>query len=237
MISTELRYPRVIAHRCGGILAGENTLAGLLEAARIGCRGVEFDVMLSADGMPVLIHDETVDRTTDGSGRVAELTVAQLRSLDAGGEPVPLLDEALARCRDLGLWANIELKPSTGLDHETGRIVAAVLAARWDGRGVISSFSREALAAARREAPQLPCALIADQLPSDWLAVSRDLALVGLHVAAAGTGVASIAAVREAGLAYACYTVNDCADARKLLAAGVSAVFTDRPELLCAEEM
>jgi glycerophosphoryl diester phosphodiesterase len=232
-----VRYPRIIAHRCGGVLAGENTLAGLTEAARIGCHGVEFDVMLSADGVPVLMHDETVERTTDGTGRVAELTVAQLRSLDAGGEPVPLLAEALARCRELGLWANIELKSSAGFDRETGRVVARVLAARWDGYGVVSSFSSAALAAARHQAPNSSYALIADQLPSDWLAVSRDLGIVGVHISAAGTGAASIAAARNAGLAYACYTVNDCADARKWLAAGAAAVFTDRPDLLRPDAM
>jgi glycerophosphoryl diester phosphodiesterase len=232
-----VRYPRIIAHRCGGILAAENTLAGLVEAARIGCRGVEFDVMLSADGVAVLIHDETVDRTTDGTGRVDELTVAQLRRLGAGGEPVPLLDEALARCRELGLWANVELKPSAGHEYETGRIVAGILAGAWDGHGVVSSFSPAALSAARREAPDLSYALIADQLPLDWLKQIGELGAVGLHVSAVGTTAAAINAVRRAGLAYACYTVNDRAEARRLLTAGVSAVFTDRPDLWRPEEM
>ncbi len=232
-----MRYPRIIAHRCGGDLAAENTLAGLAEAARIGCHGVEFDVMLSADGVPVLIHDETVDRTTDGTGRVADLIVAQLRSLDVGGEPVPLLAEALARCHALGLWANIELKPTSGRDPETGRIVARILAATWDGNGIVSSFSVAALAVARSEAPDLACALIADDLPPDWQAVTRDLGLVGLHVSATGTSPASIGAVCRAGLACACYTVNDRVEARQLRTAGVSAIFTDRPDLWRPDEM
>ena len=78
-----MNYPRIIAHRCGGALAPENSLVGLGIAARLGCRGVEFDVMLSADGVPLLIHDETLDRTTTGSGRVAELSAHQIRQFDA----------------------------------------------------------------------------------------------------------------------------------------------------------
>ncbi|PKO58401.1 MAG: glycerophosphodiester phosphodiesterase, partial [Betaproteobacteria bacterium HGW-Betaproteobacteria-19] len=106
--------PRVLAHRCGGQLAPENTLAGLDAAAACACRGVEFDVMLSADGQAVLIHDETLDRTTNGRGPVAETALAQLRLLDAGswfssrfaGEGLPTLDAALDRCVALELAVN-----------------------------------------------------------------------------------------------------------------------------------
>ncbi|MDP3036273.1 MAG: glycerophosphodiester phosphodiesterase family protein, partial [Rhodocyclaceae bacterium] len=80
-----ITYPRIIAHRCGGALAPENSLAGLAIAARLGCRAVEFDVMLTADGVPLLIHDETLRRTTTGRGRVAEMTLAEIRRFDAGG--------------------------------------------------------------------------------------------------------------------------------------------------------
>ncbi|HRC61180.1 MAG TPA: glycerophosphodiester phosphodiesterase family protein, partial [Candidatus Propionivibrio aalborgensis] len=76
--------PRVFAHRCGGALAPENTLAGLRMAAAMGCRAVEFDVMLSADSSPWLIHDETLERTTNGAGRVCDTSDDALRKLDAG---------------------------------------------------------------------------------------------------------------------------------------------------------
>jgi hypothetical protein len=132
-------WPRVLAHRCGGALAPENTLAGLEAAVRIGCRGVEFDIMLAADGVPVLIHDETLERTTDGHGRVAETSWEVLRRLDAGGwfgerfagEPLPTLQEAATRCIELGLAVNLEIKPASGFEAETGRVAATVAHSSW----------------------------------------------------------------------------------------------------------
>lgn len=232
-----MRYPRIIGHRCGGRLAAENSLAGLAAAARLGCRAVEFDVMLCADGVPVLMHDETVDRTTDGQGAVAALTLDQLRRCRLGGEAVPTLAEALARCADLGLWANIELKAPAGREAATGRAVARHLAGRWPGPGVVSSFAPAALAACRQEAADLPLALLYRQPPADWPARLRALGAVALHCAARYANRELIAASRAAGIPLACYTVNARAAAERLLTAGVSAVFTDRPELWAAEEM
>ena len=127
-----IALPRLIAHRCGGNRAPENTLAGLHEAAR-GCQAVEFDVMLSADGTPVLIHDETLERTTNGVGRVCETPDAVLFALDAGrGERIPTLAEAAALCQRYGLLANIEIKPSAGHEAATGA-VARFVQERWQG--------------------------------------------------------------------------------------------------------
>ena len=121
--------PRVFAHRCGGALAPENTLAGLRVAARLGLRAVEFDVMLSADASPWLLHDESLQRTTNGRGRVCETRDAQLRMLDAGahqhpaftGEAIPTLAAAAHACRQLGLSANVEIKPAAGFEALTDR--------------------------------------------------------------------------------------------------------------------
>lgn len=231
-------YPRIIAHRCGGTGAPENSLAGLALAARLGCRGVEFDTMLSADGVPILMHDDTVDRTTNGHGPVAALTVAELRRLDIGSEPVPLLAEALEYCARLGLWANIEIKAGAGGDDERlGRIVGKFLAERWNGRGVVSSFSPVALAAARAQAPRFGHALLASTLPADWLAKKEELGAIAVHVNAKYLTAENIAAVRRAGLTLACYTVNDRSRAEELFATGVDAIFTDRPELWQRAEM
>ncbi|MCX7163522.1 MAG: glycerophosphodiester phosphodiesterase [Betaproteobacteria bacterium] len=237
-------YPRIIAHRCGGALTPENTLAGLRLAARLGCRGVEFDAMLAADGVAVLMHDETLQRTTPASGRVADTGSVRLAGLDAGsrhhpafaGEPVPTLDEALRLCATLGLWANVEIKPSAGMEAETGRVVARHAAAA-TGELVLSSFSAAALNAAGAEAPRLPRAMLVEAIPQDWRQRMAAAGALALHAAASSLVAADATAVRDAGYPLACYTVNRRDDAARLFAMGVSAVFTDRPDLWLAPEM
>jgi len=239
-----VRYPRIIAHRCGGALAPENTLAGLYLAARLGCRAVEFDVMLSLDGVPVLMHDETLERTTDGVGPVAAYRYDDLRKLDAGvryggafrGEVVPSLEQALAVCAELDLWANVEIKPSTGRAAETGAVVGRLLAQRWTGDGVVSSFAPAALVAARQVAPQFDYALLVDSIPAAW---RQRLAAAGaraLHVDAAHAELRVVAEIVGAGIPLACYTVNDRQTAARLFAADVAAVFTDHPDIWLPSE-
>ena len=237
------RYPRYIAHRCGGALTPENTLAGLKLAARLGFRAVEFDAMLSADGVPVLIHDETLERTTNGSGRVAQTTLARLRRLDAGarqhcafaGEPLPTLEQALGVCRALDLAANIEIKPAHGQENETGEVVArlAQISARQRPAAalLLSSFSENALRAACKVAAELPRALLVDDIPPDWRARLQSLDCVALHCAAGHLRPEQAAGVIAAGFPLACYTVNRPEEAARLLTAGVAAIFTDRLDL------
>lgn len=239
-----IAYPRIIAHRCGGALAPENTLAGLRLAARLGCRGVEFDAMLAADGVPVLIHDETLDRTTDGSGRVCDRDSAEISRRDAGcrhhaafaGEPVPTLEAALRLCAELGLWANVEIKPARGAEDVTGRIVARQSAfARGDV--LLSSFSPMALCAARAEAGDLPRALLVGDIPQDWRQRLDEVGAVALHAAASGLVPGTVSAIRAAGWTLACYTLNQREIAERLLELGVVAVFTDRPDQWMPGEM
>lgn len=237
------RYPRYIAHRCGGALTPENTLAGLRLAARMGFRAVEFDVMLSADGAPVLIHDETLERTTDGSGRVAKTSMAQLRHLDAGvrqhpafaGEPLPTLEQALDLCRALDLAANIEIKPAPEQENQTAATVARLTqtAVRQSPSSalLLSSFSEKALATAREVAAELPRALLVDDIPPDWQERLQRLDCIALNCAAGHLQLPRAAEVVAAGFPLACYTVNRPEDAARLFAAGVAAIFTDRLDL------
>jgi glycerophosphoryl diester phosphodiesterase len=237
-------YPRIIAHRCGGALAPENTLAGLRLAARLGCRGVEFDAMLAADGVPVVIHDETLERTTTGRGRVAGVDSARFVRLDAGGrhhpafagEPAPTLDEALRLCAKLGLWANVEIKPSAGQEVETGRSVARHAAAA-AGNILLSSFSTAALCAAAAEAAQLPHALLVEAIPDDWRARMAESGAFALHCSARTMSAEVLQTARDAGIPLACYTVNRREEAERLFALGITALFTDRPDLWTAAEM
>jgi glycerophosphoryl diester phosphodiesterase len=227
-------YPRIIAHRCGGALAPENTLIGLEAAARLGCRAVEFDVMLTSDREPILIHDETLERTTRCTGRVADQTLAQIR---ACAPEVPTLAEAIGACRRLGLWANVELKPAIGHEEETGAIVGAWLAVHWAGNGVVSSFSAKSALAARRFLPDAAFAILFEALPGDWQAQCASLGAAAVHLDADRVDAATATCLRESGLAWACYTVNDRANAKRLFELGCAAVFSDRPDLWQPAEM
>ena len=151
--------PRVIGHRGAAGHAPENTLVSLEKAAALGVRWVEFDTKLSADGVPVVFHDDKLERTTDGRGPVAEMPLAELLALDAGtwfgdgfaGEPVPTLGQAMATLTRLGLGANVEIKASPGREAETGDTVGVVLKSDWPETlpaPLISSFDAETLAAA-----------------------------------------------------------------------------------------
>lgn len=234
-----LPLPRWFAHRGGGVLAPENTLAGLRLAARMGFSAVEFDVMLSGDGTPVLIHDETLERTTNGQGLVGETSDADLFMLDAGdGERVPRYAEAVAVCREHGLLANVEIKPASGFERQTAEMVARLSVGLWLGAKVqplISSFSLEALEIARDLAPQIPRGVLFEEVPADWLATVRRLQAVTLHCNALHLSDDVLAEARANGIPVLCYTVNTEKAAKSLFERGVSAVFTDRLDLFSGE--
>lgn len=244
------RYPsKVIAHRGGGTLAPENTVAGLREAKSRGYAAVEFDAMLAGDGVPVLMHDDTLERTTSGHGDVPSLSSTALAALDAGawrdarfaGEPVPSLAAAAACCRELGLYANVEIKPfapgGAALALRTGETVAALCEARWAGARaavLLSSFSMPALEAARRVAPALERACLFDAVPDDWAEWMARTGSVALHCNGRRLERGTAAAVKRAGHALMCWTVNEVADARRLFDWGVDAICTDRLDRFAA---
>lgn len=236
------RWPRVLAHRCGGRLAPENSLRGLELTHAAGVRGVEFDVMLAACGTPVLMHDETLERTTDGIGRVAETpmhALAALRLRDAQGrltdDPVPTFAEALQQCARLGLAANVEIKPTIGQERETGMVVGQVASAHYvagETPPLLSSFSIAALEAAAQTAPTLPRALLLRTVPEKAIQMALDLGCVALVVNVRRLDGALIDAAHAASLGIACYTENDPARGAAWLARGLDAVITDRPDCL-----
>ncbi|RMI35841.1 glycerophosphodiester phosphodiesterase [Nocardia stercoris] len=232
-------YPRVLAHRGGGALAPENTLAALETGARHGHTMVEFDVKLSADDVAYLLHDDTVNRTSDGTGESAEFTFAELSELDAGswfapefaGVRMPSFARAAARCRELGLLANVEIKPNPGTDAATGRAVALAAADLWSGAAVpplLSSFSATALAAAAEAVPDQPRGMLYERIPADWKTETAALGCVSLHADHSELDEALVATIRAAGLRILAYTVNDPARARELASWGVDLVCTDR---------
>ena len=236
-------YPTVVAHRCGGKLAPENTLAGLDEAVRFHTSMVEFDAKLSADDVVFLLHDDDVDRTSNGTGPAAHMTYAALSALDAGGwfdasfagQKMPTLEAVAERCRALGLAANVEIKPCPGRDVETGTRVALAVREHWGGAPVpplLSSFSETALAAALEAAPEIARGVLFERVPDDWHARAQRLACVSVHFDHTRIDAQRIDAIRASGYRTLAYTVNDLDRARVLRAWGVDAICTDRIDII-----
>ncbi len=234
-----LAIPRVIGHRGAAAAAPENTLASLRKAKELGASWVEFDVKLTRDGHPVLIHDERLERTTSGRGEVALTTLEELQKLDAGGwfapafrgERVPTLEAALALCAGLGLGINVEIKPCPGREVETARVAVATLRRLWPAdrpAPLISSFAPACLGVARDLAPEMPRGYLAGSLPRRWREKLTACDCRTLHLSDRRLRASQRAAVLAAGVPLLLYTVNDPARARDLLAAGVTSVFTDR---------
>ncbi len=231
-------YPRWIAHRGAGKLAPENTLAAFRVGASYGYRAFECDVKLSADGVPFLLHDATLDRTTSGRGPAAALPWSELACLDAGawhgrlhsGEPVPSLAAIAAFCLRNDFALNVEIKPSPGSEGETGRVVAAAASALWAGAPLpplLSSFQPSALEGARESAPRLPRALLLDTLREGWLDQARALGCVAVVTNYAAMDATVLGRIHGAGMRGLVYTVNDPAEARRLDAFAVDGLITD----------
>ena len=241
-------YPKFLAHRGGGKLAPENTVAARQCGLDHGFRAVEFDVMLARDGVPVVMHDPYLGRTIPGSGNVFDYDAAELVAMDAGawfgsqfkGEPVPLFTQFVEFCKANGIWMNIEIKPAPGFEAETGRVVAELTRAlfgleiaREDPMvPLLSSFSPVALAAAHEAAPDLPRALLLDVMPADWQAQAQALQAVAIHTNQKHLTPALAGQVKDAGFGLFCYTVNDPARVREIMAWGVDAMCTDRIDLI-----
>jgi len=243
------RYPKVLAHRGGGTLAPENTMAGLRRGMDAGFRAIEFDVMLARDGVPVVLHDPFLGRTVPGSGHVHDYDARELAGMDAGGwfsrawegEPVPLFVEFAQFCKAHGVWMNIEIKPAPGFEIETGGVVARIAAAMFAGEiaagrleqaPLLSSFSHLALEAAREVAPQLPRAILMSELPPDWERRAREVEACAIHASHRHLTARQAQEVKAAGFGLFCYTVNEPVRARELLAWGVDAFCTDRIDLI-----
>lgn len=236
-MAPEWRAVRWIAHRCGGRLAPENSLAGLRAAAAVGYRAVEFDVMLSADGNPWVIHDDALERTAFATGEVGRTSDAELELVDISrghparfrGERLPRFAQVLSLCSALRLASNIEIKPYPGQDAATGERVGRDAAASSlpTESILLSSFSLAALAAARRVAPTLRPAILFEQVPGDWRTHVESLAAVAIHCGHDQQDWSWLAPAKSLGLAVRAYTVNDARRAAELFALGIDAVFTD----------
>jgi glycerophosphoryl diester phosphodiesterase len=231
-------YPLWIAHRGAGKLAPENTLAAMRTGAAHGYRAFECDVKLSADGLPFLLHDDTLERTTSGVGVAGEQTWSELSRLDAGGwhsrgfagEPMPSFEAIAHFVLRNGYALNIEIKPTAGIEIDTGLAVARRAAALWAGAAMpplLSSFRPDALFAAREAADELPRALLLDSLWDGWFGIATRLDCVAVVTDQVLMSAALIGQLHGAGLRALCYTVNDPAEVARLLALGIDGLITD----------
>jgi glycerophosphoryl diester phosphodiesterase len=222
----------IYAHRGASAEAPENTLAAFRRAVEVGADGIELDVHLSRDGLPVVIHDDALDRTTDGEGFVAAYDCEELRTLDAGswfdpgfaGEPLPTLDETLSLLAGR-LRLNLEVKDA--------RAAMAILEQLHDypqAEVVISSFDYGVLSGLRRVAHDLPLAVLYDS--GNWrmaLARAEALRAVAFHPHADRITRPLLAACRQLRLPVFVWTVDEPQQARSLARLGVAGVFTNDP--------
>ncbi|HCY15830.1 MAG: glycerophosphodiester phosphodiesterase [Curvibacter sp. GWA2_64_110] len=235
-------YPRWIAHRGAGRLAPENTLAAFRTGAAHGYRMFECDVKLSSDGVPFLLHDSTLERTTSGQGTAGAQSWQALSQLDAGswhsrafaGEPLPTLEAVARFCRYNGYLLNIEIKPTPGTERQTGEMVAAAAARLWQDLAVpplLTSFQPEALQGALDAAPALPRGLLLDTLWTGWLETALTLGCVAVVGNQALWDRSSVTQAKSAGFQCLSYTVNDEGAAQRLIELGVDGLITDRVDL------
>ena len=237
-----LEPSRLVGHRGAAAHAPENTLGGFARAVELGCSRVEFDVRLSRDGVPVLMHDDRLTRTTGLDMAVADLHSRHIAGLDAGSwfgpdwsdEKVPTLSQALDACAALGLAANVEVKAKAGSARRSARSVAALVAGRWPrGRRlpVVSSFDLATLYHLRFAGPDLPLALLMARRPVRlWPWHARLLRCRSVHIDRTLAGERLIGRAHARGLEVGVFTVNEREEASRLLARGADYLFSDRPD-------
>ncbi len=236
-------YPRIVAHRGGGSLAPENTLAAIDMGAKYGHTMIEFDAKLAQDGEIFLLHDDTLNRTSNGWGVAGELSWNKLHELDAGGwysaafkgEKLPTLAQVAERCAQHNMMANIEIKPTTGTDTQTGTQVALAARELWKDLAVpplLSSFEFDALVAAKKAVPELPRGLLMDAWRDDWKTLTDELDCVSLHLNHKVLTAERVKEIKDAGLHILVYTVNKPERARELLGWGVDCICTDKIDVI-----
>ncbi|WP_125775533.1 glycerophosphodiester phosphodiesterase [Antribacter gilvus] len=237
-VAGEGELPVTAAHRGYSAVTPENTLAAYVAAMRSGAEFVEIDVHTTADGIPVVMHDQTVDRTTDGTGNIALLQSPYVATLDAGswfspafaGQPAPTFAQTLELMRTGSSAMLLEIKgPET--QAEVNRVVDMITARGLAGRMVIQSFDANVLRYAKERAPQIPTGYLVSTVHADPVAVSRDLGVSYYNPSAGAlTGRPSVVAeLNAAGIAVFAWTVDSADHWKQLTAAGVDGIITNRP--------
>lgn len=238
MLNLDWPYHRFVAHRGAGLSAPENTLSAFKFGYEMGYRMFECDAKVSADGIVYLLHDETLDRTTNSQGMAHQKPWDELSQLDAGswhsewfaGTGVPSLEQVAKFCIEQNCLLNIELKPSPGFESITGIRVAQKVMECWKGQPVpplLTSFKRDALQSAMMTAPELPRGLLMHDLSSNWHDTVQTLQCIAIACHYPIYSQSLIQECHQLGLRCMAYTVNDADKAIELLAMGVGTIITD----------
>jgi glycerophosphoryl diester phosphodiesterase len=217
---------KVYGHRGAPAEFPENTLAGFRRALELGIEGIELDVHLSADGVPVVIHDETVDRTTNGRGAVADLTVQELRALDAGnGEYVPTLAEVLDLIGDKA-FVDIEVKANVAGEAALNEVASRSM--RW----AISSFEWDVLRFVRKVNAEAELWVLTVGASDGAIEVFESVGASALAISSRGIDKEIAGYLRDKNIPFWVWTVNDVDRARQLVEWGAIGICTDNPELI-----
>jgi glycerophosphoryl diester phosphodiesterase len=226
-----LQLPKVIGHRGAAAYAPENTLDSFREARRRGATWVETDVKLTSDGVPIVMHDDSLKRTTGIDRLVAETPRAEL---PVG---VPTFEEAIACFAEQGLGCNVEIKPCPGREVETSRVVVETLRRCWPAAlpdPLLSSFKDASLAEALRVAPELARALLLGEIGDDWRSRAEAIAAAGINTNGKKLTAVRAVEVRKAGYLLSVYTIDDGDLAKALMGMGVQCIITDAPDVILA---
>jgi glycerophosphoryl diester phosphodiesterase len=231
----------IIGHRGASGHAPENTLAAFKKAVALGATFIETDLQLSRDARFVAIHDDTLDRTTNGQGKVHDQTLAALRRFDAGswfgsdytGERIPTLEEILEFSKKNDIVFYLELKPSGSWGGEHA-LIGALRESGEVARVVVISFDHTILAGLRKIEPTLMTGVLYDGQLADLLTTAVDVGARQLVVRGDLVTPAMIAEARKRDLQIVCWTVNHPAHIRLLIAAGVDGIMSDYPDRLVA---
>ena len=239
-----IKLSKVIGHRGACAYAPENTLESLHTAAELNVAWVEFDVKLTRDEVPVIFHDETLERTTNGSGNMADIDYADLQHLECGswfadsftGIKIPTLEEAVEVCLQHNLGINLEIKPCPGREKETAEIALDQLSQIWDENDkiLISSFQHICLEAARDMAPGWARGLLlgGEELDPNWKELADYLDVKTVNIASNLAKREIIEDIIDEDLHPLVYTINDPLEARKFQSWGVASMFSDSPDVI-----
>jgi glycerophosphoryl diester phosphodiesterase len=235
--------PLIIAHRGASMDAPENTAIAFELAAQQGATMIETDLHLTADEQIVIIHDATVNKTTDGRGRVLNMTLPELKALDAGGwfgnefagQTILTLEELIDLLEHYHLNANLEIKSEPTMEKKTSEKIAELLQKYWPSNKeppLISSFSVTALARIQQLAPHLPRGLLLEKWDNKASDRVQELECLTVNLAQRGINESTIAAVKALNKKLLVYTINQASYARQLFNLGIDGIFTDCPGYL-----